>query len=55
MIKRRLKAAWLAFLNPDDLLPGNEKEMRSLVKEIYDWTLYKKTGWAKRANKALNS
>ena len=55
MIARRFKAAWFAFKNPDDLLPGNEKELRSLVKEMLEWTQYKSTQWALRAKKALSA
>ena len=31
-----------------------EHELRSLVKEMYDWTRYKETKWAKRAKAALD-
>lgn len=55
MFVRRLRAAWFAFCNPDDLLPGNEKELRLLVKEMLDWTHYKNTRWALRAKKALEA
>lgn len=55
MIVRRFRAAWSAFKNPDDWLPGNEKELRALVREMLDWTRYKRTSWALRAKKALSA
>ena len=35
-----------------DLLAENER-MRELLKEIYDWTNYKNTKWAKKVAEAL--
>jgi len=55
MFVRRLRSAWQAFCNPDDWIHGNEKELRSLVKEMLDWTRYKNTRWALRAKKALKA
>lgn len=54
MIKR-LKSAWSSFKNPQKNVGARELELEQLVREIYDWTNYKNTTWAKRAKNVLNS
>ena len=34
-------------------LASENAELRSLLSEIYDWTAYKHTRWARRSAKAL--
>jgi len=38
-----------AFKNPD----STKEEMANLIREIYVWTNYKETAWAKRAKKYI--
>jgi hypothetical protein len=51
----RLKAAWAAFKSPRKIIVGREFELEQLVREMYEWTNYKHTQWAKRAKKALDA
>lgn len=50
---KRLKFVWRAFSNPNFVLSKNEKELRSLLFEIYNWTEHKNISWAKRVRKIL--
>jgi hypothetical protein len=45
----RLRAAYRAFKAPD----SNKEEMANLIREIYLWTDYKETSWAKKAKKFI--
>jgi len=36
-------------------LERRNTELRALVREMYDWTNYKHTRWARRARKALEA
>lgn len=48
-LSKRVRAAVRAFMYPDEC----RAEMRSLIREIYEWTHYKDTAWARKAKKYL--
>ena len=48
-LSKRIRAAVRAFMYPDEC----RAEMRSLIREIYEWTNYKDTKWAQKAKKYI--